>query len=103
MIAQRILAVLSAILLVGSVAIATVGPPMISLGEALYLIDEGLVERLHVFVAVHLTGWVWSGVAVPLLVRPAWLIPVSIGLILAGMAVSLPNRKPAQRSHRRSQ
>jgi len=102
-IAQRILAVLSAILLVGSVAIATVGPPLVSLGQALYLLDEGLVERLHVFVAGHLADWAWSGVAVPLLVRPAWLIPAAIGLIFAGMALSLPNRKQARRSHRRSQ
>ena len=62
MIAQRILAVLSAFLLVGSVALATVGPPMVSLGQALYLMDEGLVERLHLFIAGHLTDWTWSGV-----------------------------------------
>lgn len=102
MIAQRILAVLSAILLVASVAIATVGPPGVPLGQMLYLMDHGLMDRLHGFVAGHMTEWVWSELAVPLLLRPAWLVPVSIGLICAGMAVSLSNRKPARHTHHRS-
>lgn len=101
--AQRILAVLSAILLVGSVAIATIASPLVPLGEALYLLDEGVVERLHVLVAGYLTEWTWSVMVVPLLVRPAWLVPAAIGLICAGMALSLPPRKPAARSRRRSQ
>lgn len=102
MIAQRILAVLSAILLVGSVAIATVGPPLASLGQMLYLLDRRLIEQLHMLIAGHLSEWIWSTMAVPLLVRPAWLIPTAVGLILGGMALSLPDRKPATRSRRRS-
>ena len=103
MIVQRILAVLSAILLVGSVAIGTIGPPGTPLGEALYLLDEGLVERLHDIIALHVAEWAWSNLAVPLLLRPAWLVPAAMGLICAGMALSLSNRKPARRTHRRSQ
>lgn len=103
MIAQRILAVLSAALLVGAVAIATVTPTSVPLGEALYMMDEGLVQRLHQLITGHVAVWAWSEMAVPLLLRPAWLIPASMGLICAGIALSLSNRKPARRTHRRSQ
>lgn len=103
MIAQRILAILSAILLVGSVAIATVGPPAAPLGQVLYLMDEGVVARLHLFVAGHMAEWTWSAMVVPFLLRPAWLIPASLGLVLAGVALSLSNRNQARRPHRRSQ
>lgn len=103
MITQRILAVLSAILLVGAVAIATLGPPDIPLSQMLYFLDHDLMRRMHRFVTSHLTEWVWSDLAVPLLARPAWLVPVSVGLVCGGIAMSLSNRKPARRSHRRSQ
>jgi hypothetical protein len=35
--------------------------------------------------------------------RPAWLVPASLGIVVAGVALSLSGRKPAARSHRRSQ
>jgi hypothetical protein len=102
-IAQRILAVLSAILLVGSVAIATLGPPGVPLGQAVFMLDHDLMDRVHRFIATNMTDWVWSELTVPLLLRPAWLVPASVGLICAGIAVSLSNRKPARRSPHRSQ
>ena len=103
MIAQRTLAVLSAILLVGSVALATLGPPGVPLGQMLFMVDHDLMDRMHRFIAGTMTDWVWSELTVPLLLRPAWLVPASVGLICAGVAVSLSNRKPARRSHHRSQ
>jgi hypothetical protein len=101
-IAQRILAVLSAVLLVGSVALATVSPQMLTLGGALYQIDGSLPGGLHDWLWQHLGAWSWADVVLPLLLRPAWLMPASIGLICAGLALSLSNRKSARRSHRRS-
>lgn len=102
MIAQRVLAVISAILLVAAVAIATFGPESISLGQALYLLDHDVLAKLPNW-ATHLLGkWVWVSVIQPLLVRPAWLVPASVGLICVGLAVSLSNRKTPHRSHRRS-
>lgn len=100
---QRILVVLSAILLVGAVAIATVVPPSMPLGEALYLLDEGLTQHLHEIIAGYLSGWAWANLAVPLLLRPAWLVPASLGVICAGAAVSVSNRKATRRTHHRSQ
>ena len=102
MIAQRILAVLSAVLLVGSVALATLAPSGAPLGQVLFMVDHDLMERMHRFIADTMTDWVWSELFVPLLLRPPWLMPASIGLICAGVAVSLSSRKPARRPHHRS-
>ena len=102
MIAQRILAVLSAILLVAAVAIATFGPQSISLGQAVYLFDHDVLNRLPIWSSRTFGTWVWGAVIQPLLVRPAWLLPASLGLICVGLSFSLSNRKTTHRSHRRS-
>lgn len=44
MIARRILAVLSAILLVGAIALAMLGPPEVPLGQAIFMVDHDLME-----------------------------------------------------------
>lgn len=100
---QRILAVISAILLVGSVALATLGPPSVPLGQLLLMVDHDLADALRSGIEQHLASWIWDDVAVPLLARPAWLVPAALGLIFAGAAFSVPRRKPAGRPHRRSQ
>ncbi len=102
MIAQRILAVIAAILLVGAVAVATLGPPGVPLGQVLFMFDHDLMTVLHSGVEKHLASWIWDYLVVPLLLRPAWLVPAAAGLICAGVALSLSGRKPAHRSHRRS-
>jgi hypothetical protein len=101
-IAQRVLAVISAILLVAAVAIATFGPESISLGQALYLLDHDVLDKLPGWSTRMMGNWFWSSVIQPLLVRPAWLIPASIGIVCVGLSVSLSNRKTTHRSHRRS-
>jgi hypothetical protein len=100
---QRILAVIAAILLVGSVALATLGPPGVPLGHLLLMLDHDLTEALRSGIERHLASWIWDDLAVPMLVRPAWLVPAALGLICAGAAFSVPVRKPAGRPHRRSQ
>jgi hypothetical protein len=99
---QRTLAVISAILLVAAVGIATFGPQSVSLGQALVLLDHDVVDRLLTWSNRMWGAKVWSSVIQPLLVRPAWLIPASAGLICAGLALSWSNRKSTHRSHRRS-
>jgi hypothetical protein len=98
----RVLAVISAVLLVAAVAIATFGPQSITLGEALYLLDHDLVDRLLSFSHRVWGGWPREALVQPLLFRPAWLIPASGGIISAGLAMSLSGRKSTRRSHRRS-
>ncbi len=102
MIAQRIMAVVSAVLLVAAVAIATFGPESMSLGQALYLLDHDVLDKLPGWSTRLMGNWVWSSVIQPLLVRPAWLVPASAGIVCIGLSVSLSNRKTTRRSHRRS-
>jgi hypothetical protein len=101
-IAQRTLAILSAILLVGAVALGTLGSGGMLLGRALYAFDRGLPEQMHGWLDRNLGAWAWSDVVLPMLIRPAWLLPASLGIICAGLSLSLSNRKSAHRSHRRS-
>jgi hypothetical protein len=101
-IAQRVLAVLSAALLVGAVALAMLGPPQVPLGQLVFMLDHDLMEAVHQFVGSHLASWLWDYMLVPVLVRPAWLVPGAIGLICGGLSLSLSTRKSAHRSHRRS-
>jgi hypothetical protein len=101
-IAQRVLAVLSAMLLVGAVALAMLGPPSVPLGQVLFMVDHDLMDALHSGVERHLSAWLWENVAMPLMVRPAWLMPAALGLICAGLSLSLSTRKATHRSHRRS-
>jgi hypothetical protein len=89
--------------LVGAVALATLGPPSVPLGQVLLLVDHDLTRTLHDGVQQHLAAWIWDDAIQPLLVRPAWLVPASLGLLFAGAALSVTSRKPAGRTHRRSQ
>ena len=102
MIAQRILAVLAAMLLVGAVALAMLGPPQVPLGQVLFMIDHDLMDATHNFIGTHIATWLWDYLIVPLMVRPAWLVPAGLGLICGGVSLSLSTRKATRRSHRRS-
>ena len=102
MIAQRALAVIAAILLVAAVAIATFGSESITLGQAIYLLDHDVLDKLPLWSSRTLGNWMWLTVIQPMLERPAWLIPASAGLVCIGLSLSLSNRKSTHRSHRRS-
>jgi len=102
MAAYRILAVIAAALLVGSVALATLGPPEVPLGQLLFMIDHETMNRVQSWVLHYLGDWVWRYGVSPVMVRPAWLVPAALGLVCVGASVTLSARKPAHRSHRRS-
>jgi hypothetical protein len=97
MIFQRAMAVLAAAFLVGAFALAAIGSPDFPLGAALYMLHP---RSLYVAQA-HMTAWLWSGAAMPLLVRPAWLLPACIGIVCAGVSLTIASSKGAQRSPRR--
>jgi hypothetical protein len=101
-IAQRALAVIAAILLVAAVAVATFGAQSMTLGQAIYLFDHDVLDKLPVWSSRTLGNWMWVAVIQPMLARPAWLVPASAGLVCIGLSLSLSNRKTTHRSHRRS-
>jgi hypothetical protein len=99
---RRILAVLAAILFVGAVGLATVGPEMVNLGAVLSYFSAGAEVVLHNWLVRSIGVWSWDYIARPLLIRPAWLPLGSLGLICAGISLSWPTRDATRRSHRRS-
>ena len=100
--AQRILAVVAAVFLVGSVGLATLEQPDLQLGQMLVMMDGGLMAALEAGTKQHLAPWVWEYLEVPLLLRPVWLIPAAIGIICAGLAVTFTPRRGAPRPKRRN-
>jgi hypothetical protein len=101
-IAQRVLAIIAAVLLVAAVGIATFGAGSLSLGQAIYLLNHDVLDKLPLWSSRTLGKWMWVAVIQPLLERPAWLLPASLGLVCVGLSLSLSNRKTTHRSHRRS-
>ncbi|HET6194112.1 MAG TPA: hypothetical protein VFE12_00090 [Acetobacteraceae bacterium] len=99
---QRVLALLAAMLLVGAVALAMLGPPAVPLGQVLFMVDHDLMEAVHGFIGTHLAAWLWDYLVLPLMLRPAWLVPAALGLLCGGASLSLSTRKSTHRSHRRS-
>jgi hypothetical protein len=88
-------------LLVAAFAIATLEPPDMPLGSFLYSIDADLLNLLQAGIQRHLTPWLWDRVMVPVLIRPAWLLPAAAGLLCAGGAATLAMASNNPRSTRR--
>jgi hypothetical protein len=96
--AARIFAVLAAAFLVVSVGIAALLPLGLTLGHGLLMIDSGIVGWLK----QHSLDWAWEWLLTPFLQRPLWLMPASIGLIAAGLALTFNLGKPSPSRRRRS-
>ncbi len=95
-------AVLAAVLLVGSIALASLVPADMNLRQAINALDGMATEHAqHVFVGVFGRGF-WEAVLVPVLVRPVWMIPVSLGLICVGGAVTALSQASPRPKQRRS-
>lgn len=94
----RVFAVLAALFLVGSVAIGTLTPPGLTLGQGLVMLDHGGPAWFR----EHSAAWIWNWLEVPFMVRPLWLLPACLGLICAGMAASLNLGNSPQSRRRRS-
>jgi ABC-type protease/lipase transport system fused ATPase/permease subunit len=101
--AARALAVLAAANFVVAFALATLLPPLTTLAQ-LVARDDPQAQFLYAvrdFLMAHGASWVWSGVVLPLLLRPCWLLSVCIGVICAGGASTLASRASVARSHGR--
>jgi hypothetical protein len=94
-------AVLAAICLVGAIAVATLGPEDMTLGEGIAAMDIFQLASVEKFVRVHVSGWIWDHPFKALLDRPLWLLPASIGLLLAGACATAATSGNALNSRRR--
>ncbi len=101
MIFARILAVISAGFVVLAFALAIMLPPEMPLIQAIAVLGKGALIWVQDAVRESVSVWVWMNVAVPVLLRPAWLLPTALALVTGGAAVTLANRGGPARSRRR--
>ena len=101
MIAARALAVLAAANFVAAFALATLLAPLTTLAQLVAREDPHIVTSIHDFMLAHTSVWVWNNIALALLARPCWLLPVAFGIVCAGGATTLASRPSLPRSHRR--
>lgn len=100
--ASRILAVIAAILLVATFALATLGPADISLEHAMAMMDPRMLARLTPGAGAPTGAWLWAHFVVPFLGRPVWMLPGALTLLCAGGAVTLASVGTRRSHHRRS-
>ena len=97
----RALAVIAAIFLVGGIAIAMLFPANLALAQMIYTIDGNALEWVESSLRRAIPLWTWTWVILPLLVRPAWLLPASIGVIAAGLSITFTRRAETGSPRRR--
>ncbi len=94
----RAFAILSALFLVASVALAALLSADMTLAESLILIRSDIMVGLR---GLN-TGWSWEWLSLPMLNRPVWLAPAALGLICAGFAASFNLGRPSPSRRTRS-
>ena len=98
--AMRVFISLAAACLVLAFGVAVLGPGM-SLGEVLLATDETWLSALQDAARAWLPAGAWLHVAIPLLIRPAWLVPICCGLVCGGVAFNLGSKGKASPTRRR--
>ncbi len=83
---RRTFMLFSAVMLVAAFALASVGVQPPDLVTVLGWVDASWPDRL----AGLASSWVTDRLIQPLLDRPAWLLPGSLGLIFGAAAVTFP-------------
>lgn len=99
--AVRILSVLAAVFLVLAFALAVTLPPMATLAQVIARWRPNGVAGLEAFMLANLPDWVWGRIALPVLARPAWLLPVDFALVFGGVAATLALRRARTAERRR--
>jgi len=98
---SRIFAGLAAVFLVLAFALMVLAPVDLSLVQGLNWLDDGLAARMQAVIRAGLGNATWVGVALPLLARPVWLVPLGLGMVCVGMSASFKAPGPAERDSRR--
>ena len=93
---------LAAVLLVGSVALAALLPGDMTLAQALQAMGSGAPADMPRVLTASVGHFMATAILVPVLVRPVWMIPVSLGLICIGGAVTALTQGATRPRQRRS-
>lgn len=97
----RVLSVLAASFLVLAFALAVTLPPMATLAQVITRWRPGGVAGMEAFMLANLPDWMWGRVAVPVLARPCWLLPVDLSIVFGGIAVTIALRRARAPERRR--
>ena len=87
--AVRVLSVLAASCLVLAFALAVTMAPTATLAQLITRLSPAGIAGMEGFMLRTLPDWAWRGVAVPILTRPCWLVPVDAALVFGGVAASI--------------
>ena len=96
----RVLVVLAAICLVVAFTLALLLPPFTELGRVISMANHGVLVALQDVVRGHVSVWLWDYVFAPFLARPAWMVPLFMGAVLGGTALTLSSRRGVKGSPR---
>ena len=99
-IAERVLAVLAAACLVVAFAFANLLPVDLPLSRLISMIDHPVLLAMQDGVSDHISAWVWQALFLPVLMRPCWLLPLVMGVVLGGAALTVASRRRSSRSPR---
>jgi hypothetical protein len=97
----RVFAVLAALFLVAAVALGSILPADEPLSQIIADADSTTLPALQGFLLQHIGAWAWQNAAVPLLVRPTWLLPLALGILCVGAVTTLNWRQTPSRPRRR--
>jgi len=99
-IAERVLAVLAAGCLVAAFALANLLPVTLPLSRLISMINHPVLLAMQDGVRDHVSEWVWQSLFLPVLMRPCWLLPLVMGVLLGGAALTVVWRRRGARSPR---
>lgn len=84
LLASRICTSLAAGFLLLAFAVAALGPPGWSLADAVRRLDGDVLAWLH----RACPAAIWRQGMLPLLTRPAWVLPAMLGIVCSGLAIT---------------
>jgi hypothetical protein len=99
-IAERVLAVLAAACLVVAFAFANLVPVTLPLSGLMSMIDHPALLALQDGVRDYISEWVWQALFLPVLMRPCWMFPLVLGVVLGGASLTVASRRRSSRSPR---
>jgi hypothetical protein len=85
---SRIFTVIAAVLLVGAFGLLVLAPYDMPLTQGMSAIDPTLPDHLRRAILDTVGNGVWRWALAPVLARPIWLIPLSVGMLCVGVATT---------------
>ena len=77
-----LLRLIGALLLAAALALGFLAGWTAPLGEALFRYDPALLNTAQAGIQRYVSPAVWDELALPLLERPSWAVPVALGVLL---------------------